>query len=92
MFEHIAMLKERVSGTADAARTHGPRKLTVYEAEAKTKKGIASLKTYTNGVGLKCLKLLAIYIANAKKEDPKFHRINLGNTVFLKRVKPCVGN
>ena len=44
----------------------------MYEAEAKAKKSIASLKTYDGGVGLTCVKTLAIYVANASKDDPKY--------------------
>lgn len=45
--------------------------MTVYEAKAKAKKGVESLKTYMDGVGLRCVKTLAIYVANAQKDDPK---------------------
>ena len=63
--------QERASGTKAAAKLRGPKKLTIYEAEDKAKKSIASLKTYTGGVGLKCLKILLVYVSNALKDDPK---------------------
>eukprot|EP00750_Incisomonas_marina_P009056 INCI15788.1.p1 GENE.INCI15788.1~~INCI15788.1.p1 ORF type:complete len:435 (-),score=109.63 INCI15788.1:1005-2309(-) len=85
--------KERASGTsAGGASRKAPRKLTVYEAKAKAKKGVESLKTYMDGVGLRCVKTLAIYVANAQKDDPKFHRINIGNKAFKNRVKECIGH
>ena len=79
--------QERASGTsAGGASRKAPRKLTVYEAKAKAKKGVESLKTYMDGVGLRCVKTLAIYVANAQKDDPKcvankvFHRAVIGSS------------
>ncbi len=70
--------RERVSGTpAAAAAALGPnnnnKRLTLFEAEAKVKKSIESLKTYESGTGLRCLSTLAVYVANAQnKDDPKY--------------------
>ena len=58
---------------------------------------IRSLLTYnSNGEGLKAIKILRAYVANALRKDEagettKFRRINLGNNAFKKKIAPFQG-